>query len=83
MSALAPLANRFDFNCARSSVRCQLGMVTPFGSEPARRGYGRELIERALPYAVGAKTTYELRPDAVRCKIEMPLKKIEPSRSKR
>lgn len=36
-------------------------------------GYGRELIERALPYQLGAETTYALGPDGVRCTIEMPV----------
>lgn len=39
---------------------------------PARRGYGRELIERALPYQLGAETTYELGDDGLRCTIEVP-----------
>ncbi len=38
-----------------------------------RRGYGRELIERALPYALGARTAYELGPEGARCTIDLPL----------
>ena len=38
-------------------------------------GYGRELIERALPYALGAKTTYEMAADGVRFTIDLPLDK--------
>lgn len=38
-------------------------------------GYGRELIEEALPYALGAKTTYEIAADGVRCIIDLPLDK--------
>ena len=38
-------------------------------------GYGRELIERALPYALGAKTTYQMAADGVRCTIDLPLDK--------
>jgi PAS domain S-box-containing protein len=38
-----------------------------------RRGYGRELIERALPYQLGARTIYTLRPTGVRCEIDAPL----------
>jgi PAS domain S-box-containing protein len=38
-----------------------------------RKGYGRELIERALPYQLGARTRYELRPQGVRCEIDAPL----------
>ncbi|MGH1569825.1 HWE histidine kinase domain-containing protein [Methylobacterium sp. P31] len=38
-----------------------------------RRGYGRELIENALSYALRARTAYEVRQDGVRCRIELPL----------
>ena len=38
-----------------------------------RRGYGRELIENALSYALRAKTEYSLTADGVRCRIELPL----------
>jgi two-component sensor histidine kinase len=40
---------------------------------PARRGYGRELIERALPYQLDAVTRFEIAPDGVRCSVELPL----------
>jgi PAS domain S-box-containing protein len=51
------------------------GVVVPLGQrgEPLRQGYGRELIERALPYQLGAETQYELRPDGVRCTITLPI----------
>ena len=39
----------------------------------ARRGYGRELIEHALPYQLGASTTYDLRADGVCCTIAVPI----------
>ncbi|MDB5416542.1 MAG: signal transduction histidine kinase [Rubritepida sp.] len=38
-----------------------------------RRGYGRQMIERALSYALQAKTEYVLGPDGVRCLIELPI----------
>ena len=38
-------------------------------------GYGRELIERALPYALGARTSYELGATELRCIIDLPLDK--------
>ena len=38
-----------------------------------RRGYGRELIERALPYQLKAETRYEMTPDGVRCVIALPV----------
>lgn len=39
----------------------------------SRRGYGRELIERALAYTARAKTRLTFGPDGVACRIEMPL----------
>ncbi|HVF17406.1 MAG TPA: PAS domain S-box protein, partial [Steroidobacteraceae bacterium] len=44
--------------------------------EPSQRqggGYGRELIERALPYQLQAQTTYVLGPEGVHCTITVPL----------
>jgi two-component sensor histidine kinase len=36
-------------------------------------GYGRELIERALPYQLGSQTSYRLGADGVHCTIEVPI----------
>ncbi|MBB3910258.1 sensor histidine kinase [Sphingomonas desiccabilis] len=47
-------------------------MPTP-GVRTAGTGQGRELIERALPYQLNAKTTYTLGPDGVHCTIAMPV----------
>lgn len=38
---------------------------------PGGGGYGRELIERALPYQLGARTSYELRDNGLLCTIEV------------
>lgn len=38
-------------------------------------GHGSELIERALPYQLDARTTYELGEDGVRCTISIPVLK--------
>jgi two-component sensor histidine kinase len=43
--------------------------------ETGRKGYGSELIERALPYQLQAKTSLKFGPDGVRCRIELPLRK--------
>lgn len=40
---------------------------------PRRSGYGRELIERALPFQLGAKTRLDFEPDGVRCSIMVSL----------
>ncbi|KQQ14833.1 histidine kinase [Methylobacterium sp. Leaf123] len=46
----------------------------PHGEGAAqRRGYGRELIEKALPYALDARTRYELSETALHCSIDLPL----------
>jgi two-component sensor histidine kinase len=41
---------------------------------PERRGYGTELIERALPYQLRAKTRLEFRRGGVFCEIAVPLR---------
>jgi PAS domain S-box-containing protein len=38
-----------------------------------RRGYGRQMIERALSYALRAKTEFVLGKDGVQCRIQLPL----------
>lgn len=40
-------------------------------AQPRGGGYGRELIERALPYQLGAQTSYEFEADGVHCTIAM------------
>lgn len=50
------------------------GVVMPdVGAAPRGGGYGRELIERALPYQLKAKTSYEFGADGVRCTIAVPI----------
>jgi PAS domain S-box-containing protein len=48
------------------------GVAIPPGARE-RRGYGRELIENALSYALGAKTEFEIGDEGVRCRIDLPL----------
>ncbi|SOR28796.1 protein of unknown function [Methylorubrum extorquens] len=38
-------------------------------------GYGRQLIERGLPYALNARTSFELGATELRCTIDLPLPK--------
>ncbi|MDB5700274.1 MAG: sensor histidine kinase protein [Sphingomonadales bacterium] len=45
----------------------------PIGVAPRRKGYGSELIERALPYQLSARTRLEFRHDGVRCEIRVPI----------
>jgi len=48
------------------------------GAPPARKGYGSELIERALPYQLRAKTKLDFGPDGIRCAIEVPVAENAP-----
>jgi PAS domain S-box-containing protein len=47
--------------------------ITDPDSALPNRGYGRELIERALPYQLGARTLYEIGPQGVHCVIDVPI----------
>ncbi|WP_159082569.1 sensor histidine kinase [Paragemmobacter aquarius] len=41
---------------------------------PATAGYGRELIERALPYQLDATSRLTFTPEGITCRIELPLR---------
>lgn len=51
------------------------GVAVPTTPDTAPRegGAGRELIERALPYQLGAKTSYVIGADGVHCTIALPV----------
>jgi PAS domain S-box-containing protein len=49
------------------------GVSMPEVGSRKRKGYGSELIERALPYQLRAKTHLEFGPDGVRCAILVPV----------
>ena len=38
-----------------------------------RRGFGRKLIEQALPYDLGAETSFSFGEDGVRCELRIPI----------
>jgi two-component sensor histidine kinase len=40
---------------------------------PAHRGFGRDLIERTVPYELRGSSTLAFSPDGVRCAIDIPL----------
>jgi PAS domain S-box-containing protein len=46
---------------------------------PRGGGYGRELIERALPYQLGARTSYAFTADGLECTIEVDIPKAAPN----
>ena len=48
------------------------GVAMPAAASPPRKGYGSELIERALPYQLQAETRLEFGADGVRCRIAVP-----------
>jgi two-component system CheB/CheR fusion protein len=43
---------------------------------PQHRGFGRELLERALSFTLRAQTTLTFRPDGVTCHIDLPLRSL-------
>jgi PAS domain S-box-containing protein len=51
--------------------------VTMPVAPPERRGFGSELIKRALPYQLKATTTLDFEPDGVHCTIILPLAILE------
>ena len=52
------------------------GVAIP--EQPLRQGYGRELIERALPYQLRAETHLVFTPDGVHCRLAVPIVGEEP-----
>lgn len=59
----------------------ETGGQPPKSESESRRGYGRELLERALPYSLNAKTSFEHDEAGVRCTIDMPLKRLKGRRT--
>ncbi len=53
------------------------GITGPRAGDPVPRGYGRELIEKALPYALEARTCFELGENDLRCSIDLPLNSVQ------
>jgi PAS domain S-box-containing protein len=53
------------------------GVAMPEPAEGRRKGYGTELIERALPYQLNALTTLDFTGDGVRCTVEVPLERTK------
>jgi two-component system CheB/CheR fusion protein len=46
--------------------------ILPGPGAPSKgSGFGRELIERALPYQLGARTSYQFEPDGIHCTIDV------------
>ena len=57
----------------RLSLEWRESGVPAVNVNPARNGFGRELIERGLPYELGAATALDFARGGVRALIELPL----------
>jgi two-component system CheB/CheR fusion protein len=57
----------------RLSLEWRESGVPALDPSPTRHGFGRDLIERGLPYELGAATSLEFLPGGIRCTIELPL----------
>ncbi len=56
--------------------------VSLLSAAPRPRGFGQDLIEEALPYQLGATTSFEFKPGGLDCSIELPLSTaIDPSQA--
>jgi two-component sensor histidine kinase len=51
--------------------------VSMLASAPRRSGFGRQLIEQALPYQLSAETSFALKPGGIECEILLPLPEAE------
>lgn len=51
----------------------ETGVPMPDGGAPSRQGFGRQLIEQALPYQLNAETQLMFGTEGVRCRITLPL----------
>ena len=49
------------------------GVAMPDAASPRRKGYGSELIEKALPYQLSAETSIDFGADGVHCTIAVPI----------
>lgn len=47
--------------------------MPPADAGPQGGGQGRELIERALPYQLDAKTSFTMGEDGIHCTIAIPI----------
>lgn len=51
--------------------------IPAVAAAPIRSGFGREYIERALPYQFNAETRFAVLPGGVSCHIDLPLRSHE------
>jgi len=53
---------------------CESGVKLRGEEQDSKRGFGRELIERALSYDLGAETRLYFAEDGGRCELRIPIK---------
>lgn len=44
---------------------------------PARRGFGRQLLERGVAHQLGGTTMLDFRPEGLSCRFELPLDRLQ------
>jgi hypothetical protein len=67
-------AGRHEIRCGVQVFASDGGVETAQPRDESRgAGNGRRLIEEALPYQFGARTTFAIEQDGVRCTIALPL----------
>ena len=55
--------------------------VPVVAAAPRQRGFGQQLIEEALPFQLGATTTFALKPGGFDCRIDLPLPTADAARN--
>lgn len=68
------IEEEYSEDCALALLWIERGV--PLTQAPARTGYGMELVQRALPYQLGAKTTVDFEPEGLRCAIRVPFHRL-------
>jgi two-component sensor histidine kinase len=63
-----PSGRHLELEWIERGITPQLSTV-----DPRRIGYGRMLIEEALPYSIGATTRYDIGAERLHCLISVPL----------
>ena len=61
----------------------ETGVTMPADGTPPHGGQGRELIEQALPYQLGARTSFVMAPDGVHCTIALPVSRRTRAKDRR
>jgi two-component sensor histidine kinase len=79
-AAAARLSISWSVTPALLVVTWQETGVAVLAPAPVRMGFGWSFIEEALPYQLGASTSFDLAPGRLTCKMSIPLSDREKSR---